>query len=328
MDARRNRCRRTVFLLAFGLLSGLVGVAAPAPSKEQKMEQNTSILRPLTAAERRIIRDRGTESPGSGSYLRLSDGGTYLCRQCAAPLYRSADKFDSRCGWPAFDDEIPGAVRRLSDPDGSRTEILCARCGGHLGHVFAGERLTPRNTRHCVNSLSLLFVPAATPLPTPAGIAIFAGGCFWGVEELLRTQPGVLETTVGYTGGKTERPTYQAVCSGKIGHAEALQILFDPAVTSYETLARLFFEIHDPTQVNRQGPDIGDQYRSEVFHTTPEQRTLAEALIAKLKARGYDVATRVTPASIFWPAEDYHQQYYLRKGSQPYCHRRIDRFGD
>ena len=225
---------------------------------------NAQTMKPLTPDERRIIVDKGTEAPFTGKYYKHSERGLYRCRQCGAPLYRSEDKFDAGCGWPAFDDEIAGAVRRTPDADGRRTEITCARCGAHLGHVFTGERFTDKNTRHCVNSLSLDFVPAAEPSDRTSSeaaatteTAIFAGGCFWGVEYLLEQQPGVLSVEAGYTGGRTDRPTYEEVCSHTTGHAEAVRVTFDTSKVSYETLARLFFEIHDPTQIDRQGPDIG-----------------------------------------------------------------------
>ena len=124
------------------------------------MSQQSTTYNQLTAAERWVIEQKGTERPFTGEYDDFYEAGTYLCRKCNAELYRSADKFDAHCGWPAFDAEVDGAVRRLPDPDGRRIEIECVNCGGHLGHVFLGERLTPANTRHCVNSLSLRFIPA------------------------------------------------------------------------------------------------------------------------------------------------------------------------
>jgi peptide methionine sulfoxide reductase msrA/msrB len=158
--------------------------------------------------------------------------------------------------------------------------------------------------------------------------AFFAGGCFWGVEYWMEKASGVILVESGYMGGRVESPTYEQVCDGTTGHAETVRVLFDPGKTSYEALARLFFEIHDPTQVDRQGPDIGEQYRSVVFYADEEQRGIAEKLIGELTRRGYKVATRVEPAGKFWRAEEYHQRYYERKGSQPYCHARVKRFGD
>ena len=299
---------------------------------------NGQNMKPLTPEERRVIVDKGTEAPFTGRYYDHREAGVYHCRQCGAPLYRSADKFDAGCGWPSFDDEIPGAVTRTPDADGRRTEITCAKCGAHLGHVFVGEEFTPKNTRHCVNSVSLLFEPEAKAGEQPAAggeqaqkkegpeTAIFAGGCFWGVEYLLSKMPGVLKVESGYTGGRTENPTYEQVCSHTTGHAEEVRVTFDPAKVSYEKLAKFFFEIHDPTQLDGQGPDLGDQYRSEIFYTTPAQQQTAEKLIGELRRRGYDVVTEVTPAGRFWPAEDYHQQYYKRKGTLPYCHAYTKRF--
>jgi peptide methionine sulfoxide reductase msrA/msrB len=280
----------------------------------------------LTPEEKRVILQKGTEMPWTGEYTELKEKGTYTCKQCNAALYSSEDKFDSHCGWPSFDDEIEGAVIRIPDRDGMRTEIVCANCGGHLGHVFLGEGFTDKDTRHCVNSISMNFVPAQQGLGRNVSRAIFAGGCFWGVEYYMQQKKGVISVTSGYIGGHKDNPTYEEVCSHTTGHAEAVEIIFDPNQVTYEELARLFFEIHDPTQVDGQGPDIGNQYRSEIFYIDDEQKKIAENLISILKSKGYKVATKVTKATTFWPAEDYHQDYYENKGTLPYCHGYTKRF--
>ena len=310
-------------LLIFGLLiTALSGCAQHTPDEGSKISAMT--LKKLTPDEERVIVHKGTEAPFTGKYDKFSETGTYLCKRCGAPLYRSSDKFDAGCGWPAFDDEIPGAVKRLPDPNGSRTEIECATCGAHLGHVFLGEELTPKDTRHCVNSISLDFVPAGQQPKTDT--AIFAGGCFWGVEYYMQKIKGVISSTVGYTGGHKDNPTYKEVCAGNTGHYEAIEVVFDPSVTNYETVARMFFETHDPTQFNHQGPDFGEQYRSAVFYRNEEQKSVTEKLIKLLKEKGFKVVTEVRPAAKFWKAEDYHQDYYDHKGSMPYCHGYVKRF--
>ncbi len=287
-------------------------------------EQNE--YRALTPAEARVILHKGTEAPFSGEYDEFFEAGTYYCRQCNAPLYRSTDKFHSHCGWPSFDDEIPGAVRRERDADGRRIEILCVACGGHLGHVFEGERITEKNIRHCVNSISLRFV-AQDPTSAPAvAKAYFAGGCFWGVEHFFQKQKGVISVVSGYMGGEQENPSYQDVCYRNTGHLEVVEVAYDPAMVTYEELARFFFEIHDPTQANGQGPDIGDQYLSAVFVSNDEEKETIVKLIGILKEKGYAVATKLLPSADFWKAEPYHQDYYARNGKQPYCHSYTKRF--
>lgn len=295
------------------------GVAEPvSKGSEMKSDADDDGFNELTPEEEAIIVYKGTERPFSGKYYKHKEKGVYVCKRCNAELLSSEDKFDSECGWPSFDDAIPGTVRRQVDKDGMRTEILCDNCGGHLGHVFSGERLTEKDVRYCVNSLSLGFVP--TDEGEGSEKAYFAGGCFWGVEYLFQDVKGVKSTRVGYMGGHKANPTYKEVCSGTTGHAEAMEVVFDPCVVSFEELAKLFFEIHDPTQVDRQGPDVGDQYRSAVFYSNDEQKEVAEKLIGILKDKGYDVVTEVVKADEFWGAEDYHQAYYKKGGGRPYCH--------
>lgn len=157
--------------------------------------------------------------------------------------------------------------------------------------------------------------------------AYFAGGCFWGVEYQLGLLEGVREVRSGYMGGTTENPTYQEVSSGTTGHAETAEVYYDPAVISFREVTKRFFEIHDPTEVGRQGPDIGSQYRSAVFYVSEEQKRTTEELVGILRNRGYDVQTEIAPAGTFYPAEEYHQDYYEKSGGTPYCHSPVDRFG-
>ncbi len=307
-----------IFLLSLLITATALGLYA---QKQSDMGYNN-----LSPGEERIIINKGTEAPWSGEYVSHKEKGIYLCKRCDAPLYSSDDKFDAHCGWPGFDDEIKGAVTHVPDIDGIRTEIICTNCGGHLGHLFLGEGYTEKNTRHCVNSLSLNFRPQDMADNIKEERALFAGGCFWGMEYFFRKKEGVLSTSVGYTGGHAENPSYEDVLTHTTGHAEVMEVIFDPKKVTFEELAMYFFEIHDPTQVDRQGPDIGEQYRSEIFYLDGGQKETAEKLIGILRESGYDVTTRLTEATTFYPAENYHQDYYEKTGGTPYCHAYQKRF--
>lgn len=298
------------------LLSNIVGACAQNNNNNNK-ENRMMKFNKLTKAEEAVIVNKGTERPYTGEYLNTTEAGTYVCKRCDAPLYKSDDKFDASCGWPAFDDEIEGSVKRVTDADGMRTEIICNNCGAHLGHVFLGERFTDKNTRHCVNSISLKFIPMKDDSFEKV---YFSSGCFWGTEYYFMKAPGVVETKVGYMGGHKENPTYEDVIKGNTGHFESIEVTYDPSVITYGDLVRLFYETHDFTQLNGQGPDIGPQYLSNIFYMDDEQKAIAEKYTNLLLKMGYEVATMIVPATKFWEAEDYHQQYYEKKGGSPYCH--------
>jgi len=280
-------------------------------------------------SEKQVIINKGTEAPFTGKYYQNQDSGLYLCKRCDAPLYRSTDKFDAHCGWPSFDDEIEGAIKRIPDADGRRTEIVCANCGAHLGHVFEGEKFTEKNIRHCVNSISLNFKPLTLREVNPEASldsVLFGGGCFWGMEYYFKNLAGVVSSKVGYSGGDVVNPTYNQVCSDTTGHAEVIQIIYDTNKVNFEIIAKLFFEIHDPTQVNRQGPDVGTQYRSVLYYENEQQKEVAIDLVNQLKNKGLNIVTEVAEAKPFYEAEDYHQDYYGKKSGKPYCHFRVKRF--
>lgn len=278
----------------------------------------------LTPDMQNILLHKGTQAPHIGRYTMTDQQGTYLCRLCGLALFRSSDKFMSSCGWPSFDNEIEGTIKHLPDPDGRRTEIVCARCEGHLGHVFHGEALTATNKRHCVNSLSIDFIEDLEVTDTEE--AIFAAGCFWGPQKLFQELEGVVKTEVGYTGGTLEYPSYDDVCRGNTGHLEAIRVVYDPNKITYQTLTKDFFNIHNPEQNNGQGPDLGHQYLSAIFYYNDTQKESALKLIAMLTHKGFDIATQLYPVVTFWPAEEYHQHYYQKHGKSPYCHVRKNRF--
>jgi peptide methionine sulfoxide reductase msrA/msrB len=281
-------------------------------------------LKKLSEQEARVILHKGTEAPFSGEFFENKRRGKYLCKQCGSKLFTTQDQFESGCGWPSFDDEVPDSVKKVTDADGRRTEILCKKCDGHLGHIFQGEGFTNKDVRYCVNSISLDFVEEK--IPENFESAFFAGGCFWGVEYFFQKSTGVKWVTSGYIGGEKEDPTYEEVCTKTTGHLEVVEVIFDPKKTDFETLAKLFFEIHDPEQNDGQGPDKGPQYLSAIFYTSQDQRKISEKLIKILSEKNLKIATQILPASHFYPAELYHQNYYGRNQKTPYCHKYNQRF--
>jgi len=278
----------------------------------------------LNDEEKAVLIHKATQKPFVGKYYNFFQKGTYHCKNCDAPLYKSEDKFRSTCGWPSFDDEIKGAIKRVTDADGYRTEILCANCGAHLGHVFEGEGLTAKNIRHCVNSISMLFKPDSNL--TKQAKAYFGGGCFWGVEYYLEKLKGVSDVVSGFMGGKRDNPSYREVSHDNQGEIEVVEVTYDPDQITFGDIAKLFFEIHDPTQKARQGPDIGYQYTSVIFYNSEHEKEISQKLIDILKNRGYKVVTQLLPKQTFTKAQDYHQDYYKKHNKQPYCHGYVKRF--
>jgi peptide methionine sulfoxide reductase msrA/msrB len=287
--------------------------------------QKAPLVAKLTPEQVHVTQKAGTERAFCGTLLDNKRDGAYHCIVCDLPLFASKNKFDSGSGWPSFYQayDAQHIARTVDDSLGTRrTEIACARCDAHLGHVFP-DGPPPTGERHCLNSEALTFFDDAQ-VAKPSNetqTAYFAGGCFWGIEHYFQEGHGVIDAQSGYMNGDINNPDYKAVCSGESGHAEAVRVTFNPSIITYERLLQAFFDMHDPTQVNRQGPDYGTQYRSGIYTVNDAQAKAAKAFISKLTDdEVFDdvIATQVEPAATFFPAEDYHQDYVVKTGRA--CH--------
>jgi peptide methionine sulfoxide reductase msrA/msrB len=311
---------------------------------EFKKPDPALLKKKLSAEQFAVTQQCGTEPPFRNAYWDNHKPGIYVDVVSGEPLFSSLDKFDSGTGWPSFTQPIQGteiAEKKDASFGSVRTEVRSKKADSHLGHVFDDGPRDKGGMRYCINSASLKFIPVAEmeqagygQLLAPfvaAGLvkapkpetAILAGGCFWGMEEILRQIPGVTKTTVGYSGGKTVDPTYKEVCTGTTGHAEAIEVVFDSNRLSYEGLLGYFFRMHDPTTLNRQHNDVGTQYRSAIFYTSEEQKKTAESVKAKLEqAKKFNrpITTEIAAASKFYSAEEYHQKYLVKNPGGYTCH--------
>lgn len=308
----------------------------------------------LDPLQYQVTQQAATEPPFRNTYWDNKKHGLYVDIVSGEPLFSSLDKFDSGCGWPSFTKPLAGTAlveKRDMTHNMVRTEVRSKAADSHLGHVFDDGPKEAGGLRYCINSASLRFIPVqdlekegyggytdgfikAGVFKKPGGVqagsnpakqetATLAGGCFWGMEEIIRKIPGVIKTRVGYTGGTKANPTYKEVCTGTTGHAEAVEIVFDPGQLSFEDILGFFFRMHDPTTLNRQHNDIGTQYRSAIFYHSEEQRKAAEAVKERVNKSGKwksPVVTEITKAGTFWLAEDYHQDYLQKNPGGYNCH--------
>jgi peptide methionine sulfoxide reductase msrA/msrB len=316
----------------------------PENMNEFKKPEAAELKKRLSAEQFRVTQQCGTEPPFRNAYWDNHKPGIYVDVVSGEPLFSSLDKFDSGTGWPSFTKPLKGTdiVEKKDTEFGMvRTEVRSKVADSHLGHVFDDGPTDKGGMRYCINSASLKFIPVeemdqagygrylepfvqAGLIKAPMrGTAILAGGCFWGMEEILRQIPGVIKTKVGYTGGGTANPTYEDICTGGTGHAEAIQVEFDSARLSYESLLDYFFRMHDPTTLNRQHNDVGTQYRSAIFYTSDAQKQTAENVKARWDKSGKfkrPIVTEITAAGPFYSAEEYHQKYLVKNPGGYTCH--------
>lgn len=287
------------------------------PTPESRVERSDTEWRAeLSAEQYRVTREHGTERPFSSEMCELFEPGKYACICCDTLLFDSEEKFDSGTGWPSFTQPIrDNAVAYHKDASHgmNRVEVLCNTCDAHLGHVFP-DGPAPSKLRYCINAVAM------RKLESNERKATFGGGCFWCTEAIFQNLKGVIKVESGYSGGKVLNPTYREVCSGATGHAEVIQITYNPDKISFEDIVRVHMGTHNPTTLNKQGADTGTQYRSIVFYRDEEEKAAASKVLAVAgEAIDNAVVTELVPFQAFFPAEEGHQSYYDRNQGKPYC---------
>jgi|OM-RGC.v1.005235365 peptide methionine sulfoxide reductase msrA/msrB len=314
--------QRYLFIVLLFSLNACAQQVKEENNRTQIFKTDSDWKKQLTPEQYYVLRKEGTEKPFTGKFLLHKEEGVYSCAGCGNPLFTDEMKFDSHCGWPSFDKEISGG-KIITKDDYSlgvkRTEIECAKCGGHLGHLF-DDGPTETGLRYCVNSLSLDFIKEEDV--NKVDTITLGGGCFWCLEGVYELIDGVVEVKSGYSGGKTKNPTYKEVCTGTTGHAEVVQVIYQPSIISLEEILQVFFTAHDPTTLNRQGADIGTQYRSVIFFHNEKQKKTINKMVKILKEKevfDLPIVTQVNPIADFYTAEGYHQDYYELNKTEPYC---------
>jgi peptide methionine sulfoxide reductase msrA/msrB len=287
----------------------------PKPEKKVKKSEDEwkSVLTP---EQYRVTRQKGTERPFSSEMCSLFEPGVYACVCCHTQLFDSSEKFESGTGWPSFTQPVnENAIAYHEDMAFGmrRIETLCNVCDAHLGHVFQ-DGPGPSGLRYCINAVALEKVDIKEKKAT------FGGGCFWCTEAIFQQLEGVQKVESGYSGGSTVNPTYREVCSGRTGHAEVVQVTFNPGTISYEDLLRIHLVTHDPTLLNRQGADVGTQYRSIILTHSMEQEKSAREIIQEMQSSfDSEIKTEVKPIEFFYKAEEHHQDYYNNNPEGGYC---------